>query len=190
MTIAELHNAVLYDPPFHDARLIKTADWFLPNGRYMAKLVRRIKPSFVLELGTGAGRTAAMIAAALPEASAFTTINWPNPPSGDDVGRELAPWRGDPRIRQVLADTRETAWRIPDNSVDLLYMDSGTTHEFALISVEWELYRPKLMNGAIVVVDDIHFAGSDMERFWDPLPYDKIEGVCGGGAGMFRYVKE
>jgi predicted O-methyltransferase YrrM len=185
MTITELRDAVLADPPFFDSyeRLVEEdGDPARPDYRWFAKLVRRLRPKFVIELGTGRGRTAAQIAAALHEFSFFATINWPNPPSGDDVGAELAPWRGSNRIVQVLGDTREQAWRFPDGAVDLLYIDS--THTCECASAEWALYRPKLADGAVVVVDDIDHG--DMRRFWDALPYDKVELRC-GAAGMFCY---
>lgn len=182
--VRELNRSVLADPPFHDERLVKIGDPNDPQYRWWAKLVRRLKPRFVVELGTGDGRAAAQIAAALHEFSYFATINWPNPPSGDQVGKELAPWACSNRIQQVLGDTREQAWRIPDNVIDLLYIDS--THEYGCVIAEWILYKPKLADSAIVVVDDINH--NDMRRFWDAVPYDKCE-TNNGCAGMFQYEK-
>jgi predicted O-methyltransferase YrrM len=195
MKIGELHLLTLSDPPIHDARLVRAGDDTCQTWRYFAKLVRRLAPRRVVELGTGTGRTASQIMVSLPPGSSFTTINWPNPPSGDNVGIELKPWEADSRLTLILGDTRDAAVvaQVVDegDDIDLLYIDSGTTHEYALIAAEWELYRPKLADGAIVVVDDIHFAGSDMERFWEPLRYEKVEIELGGvAAGMFRYVKE
>jgi predicted O-methyltransferase YrrM len=171
--IKELLEAIENDPPFEDPRLVDGDRWY-------AKLVRRLKPKFVVELGTGDGRTAAQIAAALHEFSYFVTINWPNPPSGDDVGHELAPWFGSKRIELILGDTREQAYRFFDGTIDLLFIDS--THDFATINVEWILYKPKLAKEAIVIVDDLNH--NDMYKFWDPLPYEKcvIE-----NRGVFRY---
>lgn len=97
-------------------------------------LVTLLQPKYVVELGTGAGYTAAIIATALPEDSYFATINWPNPPSGDDVGRELRPYLND-RIHQILGDTRDCSHHFLDNSIDLLYIDSGTTYGAVLGSV-------------------------------------------------------
>ena len=185
MTVRELDAMVPADPPFYDDRLFDDGgDNARPDARYMAKLVRHLSPRFIVELGTSRGRTAAQIAAALPIGSRFTTINWPNPPSGDDVGVELLPWRSDPRITLELGDTRDEVWRFTDETIDLLYIDSGTIHEYALVSVEWELYRPKLVDGAVVIADDIN--DNDMRRWWNPLPYDKCE-VWGGSAGMFYF---
>lgn len=155
---------------------------------YFTKLVRLLQPEYVVELGTGAGTTAALIMAALPQSSEFVTINWPNPPSGDPVGEKLAPWIDDPRLYQLLGDTRDqTVVRLVDDGIDLLYIDSGTEHTCALISAEWELYRPKLIDGAVVVCDDINH--NDMREFWDPLPYDKVE-IWNGTAGLFVYRSE
>lgn len=174
MTLRELVDAALSDPPFEDPRLVDGGE-----DRWVARLVRRLKPKFIVELGTGSGRTAAQIAAAMHEFSFFCTINWPNPPSGDDVGAELAPWAGSRRVVRVLGDTREQAWRFPDRAVDLLYIDSTHTKECA--SAEWALYEPKLADGAVVVVDDLDH--NDMREFWSSLPGEKVE-VKGGRIGI------
>lgn len=220
MTPAELHAAVLADPPFVDPRLVTVPEQVVsPSYRYLAKLTRRLAPRVVVELGTGAGRTAAMIAAALTRGSTFATVNWPNPPSGDDVGRELRAFFAGGHatmkriqdsltreefvrhysatmistITQFYGDTRDPSVveHVPDG-INLLYVDSGTTHEYALVSVEWELYRPKLADGAIVVFDDVRFPASDMERFWEPVKerYGGVEiDLCGHAAGMVRYTR-
>lgn len=185
--VAKLYTAVLESPPFDDPRLVMVEGDRLddPRHRFFARLVRLLRPRFVVELGTGRGRTAAQIAAALHEFSFFVTINWPNPPSGDDVGVELAPWHGSNRVIQVLSDTRDAAWRLPNNVVDLLYIDS--THTYECVRAEWMLYYVKLIDGAIVVLDDLDH--DDMMRFWQELPYEKIL-IHGGRVGMFRYRKE
>lgn len=148
-------------------------------------LVQVLQPKYVVELGTGAGHTAAKIMRALLPTSKFITINWPNPPSGDPVGIELLPWKDDKRLTQILGDTREVSNQVP-SGIDLLYIDSGTKHTNALISAEWVLYKHKLVDKAIVVCDDINH--NDMRDFWDPLPYEKQE-IWNGLAGVFRYVK-
>ena len=188
MNVRELYDAVLTDVEYHDARLVPVDGIPAPHRRFFAKLVRRLCPKYVVELGTGTGRTSAQILSALPSDGQFVTINWPNPPSGEDVGIELMPWRPDPRLRQLIGDTR-MAFQFIESGIDLLYIDS--THTSEHVMQEWEAYRPKLVNGAIVVVDDIDFPKSDMREFWNPLPYDKVEIVLGDhAAGMFRYEEQ
>lgn len=149
------------------------------------KLIIFLQPKCIIELGTGAGHTAAKIMSVLPAASHFYTINWPNPPSGDPVGIELLPWANDKRLKQILGDTREVSEQIP-NGIDLLFIDSGTEHINALISAEWKLYAPKLVDGAIVICDDL--THNDMMDFWNSLPYEKTF-IWNNLAGLFIYAK-
>src|SRR6185295_5572717 len=103
-------------------------------------------------------------------------------------GRELAPWHNDRRFRQILGDTRDVRGII-DSGVDLLFIDSGTEHVYSLISAEWRLYESCLTDRAIVVCDDIRV--NDMPRFWDELPYEKMDvgGAESSGFGVFQYVR-
>lgn len=150
-------------------------------------LVFMTQPKRVLELGTGSGRSGAAILSVLPFESKFTTINLPNPPSGDDVGAELRPWKNDPRLTQILGDSRKYYVEVKPG-VDFLFIDSGEQHTFDLISEEWRLYRPLLVTGALVCLDDIH--ANDMDVFWSRLPYPKIavDTFSPFGFGVFKYI--
>lgn len=155
---------------------------------FLAEMVYFLRPQKIMELGTGAGHSAAAMMAALPKASALTTINWPNPPSGDPVGIKLSRWSSDPRLRQILGDTREVRDQIT-GGVDFLFIDSGTEHVYSLISAEWALYESALADEAIVVLHDILV--NDMPRFWDELPYEKVVvDSLPPGLGVFRYVRQ
>lgn len=157
-------------------------------------LVFCTRPKHVLELGTGTGVSGAAIMRLLPDESTFTTINWSNPPSGDEVGRELVRWKDDPRLTQILGDTRDVAGKMPDASenypifpaIDLLFIDS--THDYGTIAAEWALYSPKLADGALVCVDDLDFPGGGVRRFWDGLGLEKVEtGLSAYGFGVARW---
>jgi predicted O-methyltransferase YrrM len=156
---------------------------------FLCGLVFRLQPKAILELGTGTGKSSWWMMRALPKNSSLTTINWPNPPSGDDVGCELSEFADDHRLRQILGDTREVRFWLKDDQFDFLFIDSGTTHEYALISEEWRLYESALADRAVVCVDDIN--ANDMRRFWNPLPYEKVETDLHGeaGFGIFQYVR-
>lgn len=149
----------------------------------LADLVAKLKPRLVVELGTGDGYTASAVMSALPEDGRLITVNWPNPPSGDNPWRYLERWMNDSRLTLIFGDTRdrEVIALVPDN-IDILYIDS--THEYACAALEWDLYRPKLRAGAVVLVDDLNH--NDMHKFWNELPYEKIE-LRHGEQGMFTY---
>jgi len=55
--------------------------------------------------------------------------------------------------------------------VDLLFLD--TEHTAAQLEREWELCRPLLSPGAVVVLDDIYL--NDVPRFWEALEEDKLD---------------
>lgn len=142
----------------------------------------------VLELGTGDGHSGSAIMRLLPADGRFTTINWPNPPSGDDVGKKLLPWENDQRLAQVLSDTREASPLLRNGVFDLLFIDS--THEYDTITVEWALYAPKLAAGALVCVDDIDFPGGGVRQWWDALAYEKVETKLSPyGFGVLRFQR-
>lgn len=154
---------------------------------FLAEAVLFWRPHRVLELGTGAGHSAAAMMPSLPAGSTLTTVNWPNPPSGDPVGVQLAPWAGDPRLRMILGDTREVRGQV-DGGVDFLVIDSGTEHTYSLISAEWALYESALADRAVVVLHDIFV--NDMPRFWDEVKYEKeVVLHSDPGLGVFRYVR-
>ena len=148
----------------------------------MVELVQRIQPKLMVELGTGDGDTSSRVMEVLRKDAILITINWPNPPSGDNPMKYLAPWISDPRLAIIYSDTREQAEEFADGCIDLLYIDS--THTCECATKECNAYRPKMRSGATVVVDDLD--QNDMRKFWDALPYEKTE-FRNGCRGMFRY---
>lgn len=151
----------------------------------LPKLIQWLQPKVVVELGTGDGATANRIMTVLPSYGRLVCINWPNPPSGDNPQRYLAPWLNDTRLMLICGDTRDTeiSERVPNN-IDVLHIDS--THTYECASVEWELYRPKMRDGGTVVVDDLDH--NDMNIFWGELPYEKTV-VNNGRVGMFIFME-
>lgn len=146
--------------------------------------MRSVCPNHVLELGTGQGATGAQIMAALGPNAQFTTINYPYP-ANQRFGEGLDPWRSDPRLTVLFADTllSSTSDLVP-YGVDLLFID--TTHEAWHAAEELCLWQDKLVDGAIVIVDDLN--QNDMMLFWNDLPYEKYpENGCHTSQGVFRY---
>lgn len=148
----------------------------------MRALIVGLEPKLIVELGTGDGATAARMMSVLPIGAKLVTINWPNPPSGDNPMRYLGRWVSDDRLRIVFGDTRDYAWMFTDRSIDLLHIDS--THTCDCASAELAEYKPKLRNRATVVVDDLDH--NDMMEFWNKLPYTKIVSRS-GSLGVFKY---
>ncbi len=184
MTVAELVSAVSvmpklpYDPRLGPEISRGTYDW--ECGAWWPNLIAVLSPLCVVELGTGAGRAAALMMTSLSNAGILTTIDLPDL-DNFRFGHELDPWCGDPRLTRLVGDTtsERTARRVW-NEIDLLVMD--TLHTEAQLQREWELFAPKLADGAIVVVDDLD--QNDARRFWEQMWwYDRM---LVGNQGVFR----
>lgn len=136
--------------------------------RYLHSLVRVLLPRTVLELGTCQGGSALFMLLALPEGSTLTTLDL-----GNRHPEYLDPVREDPRLRVESGDSRDPATyqRLGLKEVDLLFLD--TEHTAAQLEREWELCRPLLAEGAVVVLDDIYL--NDVPRFWEALEEDKLD---------------
>ena len=143
--------------------------------------IASLRPKHVVELGTGQGASGAKIMEALPKDSRFTTINYAD---GHNFGEQLQPWDDDPRLTMLAADTLNLATLavVPDG-IDFLFMD--TIHEAWHVAAELRLWQLKLVNGAIVIVDDLN--QHDMVIFWNSLPYEK---ALSSEQGVFRYDTE
>lgn len=159
-----------------------TAAMVAAAGGSWADRIGLVRPRCVLELGTGQGAGAAQIMAALPPGAELFTINYPHP-SEYAFGEQLAPWRGDPRLHELVADTIDprTLDLVP-RRVDLLFIDS--THEAWHAALELRMWQEKLRDGTVVICDDLN--QHDMAAFWDSIPYDRATRP-GSHQGIFVY---
>lgn len=72
--------------------------------------------------------------------------------------------------------------------ISLLHID--TEHSYSQAKNEFEAYKPYLLDGAIVIFDDLHAMNDDVKRYFDELPYQKIEDEdlhpsCGWGVVLY-----
>lgn len=75
-------------------------------------------------------------------------------------------------------------------TIGLLHID--TEHSYAMASEEFKAYKPYLVDGSIVIFDDLHAQEDDVLKFFKELPYDKIQDddmhpTCGWG--VMRYTE-
>lgn len=151
--------------------------------RWLALAVRAIGPKHILELGPYKGVSTLMMYNELPAMSKLTTVDLLK-------DQEFIPHEvyGDSRFRLVIGDDLDLSIyddNLPSN-VDFLFID--TEHFYSQIMKEWDLYRDFLLEGALVVLDDIRL--NDMPRFWDMLRYPKedLTSLCHpSGFGVFEY---
>lgn len=146
----------------------RTAAEVAAIGNDWARRIPFLLPKNVLELGTGQGASGNRIMSCLPQDSFFTTINYVD---GHHFGEQVQCWKGDKRFKMLDRDTLDARVLklVPDN-IDLLFIDS--THEAWHAAAELRLWQSKLVDGAVVVVDDLD--QHDMASFWNSIPYDKM----------------
>lgn len=138
---------------------------------FLSHCVRLLDPRYIVELGTGTGLSAKAMMKYLRPMSTLLTINWPNPPSGDNVGCELKDYASDFRLVQMLGDSRELR-TAATKFCEMMFIDSGTEHTYSLVSEEWRVWESALTDRALVLLDDID--ANDMRRFWDELQHEKL----------------
>ena len=137
---------------------------------YLAKLVRKLRPRRVVELGTDIGRSALFMMTQLPAEAELWTVE-----VGPHEAIDLAPFRDDPRLHVVKGnDLDSQVIAQVGGEIDLLFID--TNHEFAQVAAEWLIYRDRLSAYGIAAFDDIHL-NPGMERFWQGLEDPKHD--CG-----------
>ena len=179
-----------YDPRLFVAMSAEQYDTYIKNDGHtyyvwLQKLVRELKPSKVLELGTSIGRSGLFMMCALPPESSLTTVDIGSYRRGD-----LVPFENDPRLHIIYGDDCDPGVaEIIGTGFDLLFWD--TEHTFEQLSREWAVYQHKLVDGCIVVMDDIHL-NEGMDKFWNSISYEKIDlgnNLHFSGFGAFQYRK-
>lgn len=154
------------------------ADMEVAPGKTMwAKRVGYLVPRHFVELGTGDGASGTDIMTALPETSRFTTIDCRKIYDG-----AFERWSNDKRLNVITGDTidHNTLSKFIKD-IDLLYID--TNHVAYHAATELRMWQEKLVDGAIVIVDDLN--QNDMMVFWNSITYDKQR--CMMYQGVFRY---
>lgn len=73
--------------------------------------------------------------------------------------------------------------------INLLHID--TEHSYSMVNAEFEAYRPYLAKGAYVLFDDLHAQDDDVLRYFNELPYEKIQDdrlhpSCGYGVMIYE----
>lgn len=61
---------------------------------------------------------------------------------------------------------------VPDN-IGILHLD--TEHSYAMVWEEFRCYRHKLMDGAVVLFDDVHAQEDGVLKAFNDLPYERFQ---------------
>jgi len=150
--------------------------------RYLAALVKAIKPKQVVELGSAGGASALMMLATLPKTSMLYACSIPEPEGefrfikqnypnltmirGDDL--DLAVWPKDCQLKDT----------------DLWFFD--TDHNYKQLHTELKLYDQFFKKGTVVLIDDIRL-NPGMTKAWNEIKYKKLSlpDLHWSGFGMF-----
>ncbi len=73
--------------------------------------------------------------------------------------------------------------------ISLLHID--TEHSYSMAKAEFEAYKPYLAKGAYVLFDDLHAQDDDVLKYFNELPYEKIQDdrlhpSCGYGVIIYE----
>ena len=75
---------------------------------------------------------------------------------------------------------------LESNKIDLIFFD--TIHTYDQVKAEFELYKDKLSDGCIVLIDDTKL--NDKGRFFDEITYEKynLDLLCHNVSGFSGFV--
>lgn len=184
MNLNDLHTATLEDPApdYHEwlAEVMNPEEYHAYHTAnaghkyyvYLAKLVRRLRPRKIVELGTDLGRSALFMLTQLPEDGHLYTVE-----IGKHVPRDLQRVKNNPQLHVFQGDDLDEgilAMLGGSQPIDLLFVD--TNHEYDQVRREWMAYRHLLAPNGIAVFDDIHL-NAGMSRFWEEVWDPKVD--CG-----------
>lgn len=196
MSLQQLYDLVIADevPPYDQRLAVAMSEqqyiqYAQNQGHtyylFLNKLVRRLRPKKVLELGTSIGRSALFMMTALPTTSSLVTVD-----IGSFLRTDLFGFAHDSRLKIIFGDDlNDLIYEQVGSGFDLFFIDSE--HSLEQVALEWEKYKSRLVDGAIVIMDDIHL-NLGMTQFWDSLPYEKIDTgdkLHFSGFGLFVYKR-
>jgi len=75
-----------------------------------------------------------------------------------------------------------------DDKIAILHID--TEHSYGMAKAEFETYKPRLLNNALVIFDDLHAMDDGVLSYFESLPYPKIQDdrmhpTCGWGCLIY-----
>ncbi len=146
-----------------------------PYYRLFYRIAERLKPEFVVELGSWRGDASAHFALGNPESDVIAVdIHKDNDVAGMAKLQEAV------NLLPNMTWIRQWSWDAVDlikavnKPIDVLFIDAW--HDYKYAKREWDLYSPLLADVALVICDDItagyNFDG--MIKFWDELPGEKF----------------
>lgn len=136
-------------------------------GRFYADLVRRLRPSTVVEFGTAFGVSGMYFTAALQETGQGRLLTFEPNHSWAEVATESLAHVGG-RYEATVGTFEDNLHRI-DAPIDLALIDAVHTSEWVV--PQFDLVAERARSGSVILLDDIDFS-DDMRACWDRLSRD------------------
>jgi cephalosporin hydroxylase len=155
-------------------------EFYSPYYNLMRLLAATIKDGILVELGVHKGRGLASLAAGNKKnlIIGFDTIKCP------ELDFVLA------EFENIYFEQKPSLpVRLTKKEISLLHID--TEHSYAMAKAEFEAYKPYLAKGAYVLFDDLHAMDDDVLKYFNELPYYKIQNdrlhpICGYGVLVYE----
>jgi len=164
---------------FQPERLVFPDSW-IGHIPFAAWLIKEIKPSIFVELGTHSGNSYLAFCQAVKESGlqtrCYAVDTWKGDEHagfyGEEVYKNLYPYHEDhyngfSRLLRLKFD--EAVSYFSDQSIDLLHIDG--LHTYEAIKHDFETWLPKLTPNAVVLIHDtnVRERGFGVWRFWDEI---------------------
>ncbi len=192
MNLKRLVNKAIKAKPLPSLSWIY-GDYYSPYYSLMYLLAGTIKNGLLVELGVESGRG---LASMVVGSKGIRTIDKDN--HNLTIGLD-SNWH--PALNLVLHQYPEimffnwSSMPVPDiiskfgRKIGLLHID--TEHSYSMAKAEFEAYKPYLAKGAYVLFDDLHAQDDDVLRYFNELPYKKVQDDrlhpgCGYGVMIYE----
>jgi hypothetical protein len=185
MRVQALIDEVLWYPNPPQKLLDSCGEYYAPY-YYLMHLLVKYQMAWdgkcvALELGVEKGRGVTAMAMAHPNAVIMGYDSTQRPELADVLIKY-------PNIKfQKRPSMPAPEYSLP---IDILHID--TEHSYSMAKAEFEAYKPFLKDGAVVLFDDLHAMEDSVLRFFNELPYakiqeDRLHPVCGYGVVLYEH---
>lgn len=155
---------------------MRKADETRPYYVFLYKLAQTMKAKTIVELGVQTGRSTAHFACGAPNARV--------------IGIDIELWDMDeilqrcPNIKLIKKPSQDVDLKTQPGPIDILFIDSD--HSYEQVKKEWELYRPLMRPGGVILVDDIYWSDG-LTKAWNEMTGEKhdisfLHDIAGFGA--------
>jgi cephalosporin hydroxylase len=163
-------------------------EFYSPYYNLMRLLAATIKDGTLVELGVHKGRGLASLAAGNPDNIIIGLDTVFDP----DLHFVLDEFPDIEFLQRASLPATSDIFKDPHGGtypIHLLHID--TEHSYAMAKAEFEAYKPYLVNGAYVLFDDLHAMDDDVLKYFNELPYykiqdDRLHPICGYGVLVYE----